>query len=138
MRTEYLCIATAAVMWGTYPLLLRSTGQGSAGGTLLLTLSGLVPILAAVIWQGGMGKPTTGELVRLLAAGIMMGAGLIAFNQLTNSRTLDASISIPIVDTAMLIVTVLGAVWFFAEPFTARKAIGIALLLGGIFVLRPA
>jgi multidrug transporter EmrE-like cation transporter len=38
----------------------------------------------------------------------------------------------------MLIVTVLGAVWFFAEPFTARKAIGIALLLGGIFVLRPA
>jgi multidrug transporter EmrE-like cation transporter len=66
-----------------------------------------------------------------------MGSGLIAFNRLVNSR-LDASISIPIVDTAMLIVTTLGAIYFFQEAVTARKLVGFALLVAGIAVLRPA
>jgi drug/metabolite transporter (DMT)-like permease len=69
---------------------------------------------------------------------VMMGMGLVAFNAVANSRNMDASVSIPIIDTTMLIVTVLGAILFFAEPLTARKAIGIAMLIAGIAVLKPA
>jgi len=137
MRIEYAYIAVAALMWGSYPLVLRSTGAGGPSGTLLLTLSGLVPIIAAVLWQGSLVKPAPAELARLIVAGIMMGIGLISFNLVANTKHLDASVSIPIIDTVMLIVTVAGAVMFFAEPMTARKAIGLALLIAGIMVLKP-
>ena len=48
-----------------------------------------------------------------------------------------ASVSIPIMDTGMLIVSVLAAVLFFAEPITVKKSVGLALLVAGIAVLRP-
>ena len=137
MRPEYLYIAVAALMWGSYPLILRSSGQGSAMGSLLLMLSGLVPIAAAVIWQGGWQRPPAIELTKLAVAGMMMGVGLLTFNAVANSRQIDASISIPIIDTTMLVVTVLGAVLFFAEPVTLKKVIGLALLIAGILVVRP-
>jgi drug/metabolite transporter (DMT)-like permease len=102
-----------------------------------LMLSGIVPIAAAVVWQGGFEKPPVADLARLAIAGGMMGVGLLAFNVVANSRQIDASVSIPIIDTAMLIVTVIGAVIFFAEPMTVKKGIGLALLVAGILVLRP-
>jgi drug/metabolite transporter (DMT)-like permease len=137
MRSEYLYIAAAALFWGSYPLVLRTTGAGGPSGSLLLMVGGLVPIVAAVLWQGVLIKPPAAELTRLLMAGVLMGFGLLAFNLVANSRAIDASVSIPIIDTAMLIVTVIGAVLFFAEPVTMKKAIGIALLVAGILVLRP-
>ena len=66
-----------------------------------------------------------------------MGIGLLAFNAVTVSRQIEASISIPVMDTGMLIVSVLAAVLFFAEPVTLRKCAGLALLVAGIAVLRP-
>ncbi len=137
MRTEYLYIAAAAFFWGSYPLVLRSTGAGGPSGSLWLMLAGLLPIVGAVLWQGTLTRPPAAEFSRLIIAGVMMGFGLLAFNMVANSRQLDASISIPIIDTAMLIVTVIGAIWFFAEPMTVRKAVGLALLVSGILVLRP-
>jgi multidrug transporter EmrE-like cation transporter len=68
---------------------------------------------------------------------MMMGIGTTAFNFVANSRQLEASISVPIIDTLMLLVTVAAAVVFFAEPITIKKMIGIALLVAGIVVLRP-
>ena len=53
------------------------------------------------------------------------------------SREIEASVAIPIVDTAMLFVSVIAAVLFFAEPITVRKCAGLALLVAGIVVLRP-
>ena len=138
MRTDYFYIAATALMWGSYPLVLRSSGQSSAFGSLVLTIAGLVPIAALTLWQGGVIRPPAAELTRLIVAGVMMGCGLLAFNAVANSRNLDASISIPIVDTTMLMVTVICAVLFFGEAMTARKAIGVALLIAGILVLRPA
>jgi drug/metabolite transporter (DMT)-like permease len=67
----------------------------------------------------------------------MMGIGLVAFVTVTNSRQMEASVSIPIIDTSMLVVTVVGAVLFFSEPVTLRKCLGLALLIVGILVLRP-
>ena len=81
------------------------------------------------------GKQYVGSL--LIVAGMAMGIGTAAFNFVANSRKIDASISIPIVDTAMLVVSVIGAVIFFAEPVTIRKLVGIGLLIAGIVVLKP-
>ena len=67
----------------------------------------------------------------------MRRIGTLAFNFVANSRQLEASISIPIVDVTMLIVSVAAAVIFFAEPLTAKKLLGFALLVAGIVVLKP-
>jgi multidrug transporter EmrE-like cation transporter len=66
-----------------------------------------------------------------------MGIGLIAFNLLANAK-MDASTSIPIVDAAMLVVTASGAIYFFGEPISTQKVLGVALLLAGIALLRPS
>jgi drug/metabolite transporter (DMT)-like permease len=138
MRYEYICIAVVALMWGGYPLMARASGVGGPMGALVLTLTALLPIGAATIWQGGAVRPDMAAMLKLSIAGLMMGMGLVAFNAVANSRNMDASVSIPIIDTTMLIVTVIGAILFFAEPLTARKAIGIAMLIAGIAVLKPA
>jgi drug/metabolite transporter (DMT)-like permease len=138
MRYEYICIAVVALMWGGYPLVARSSGIGGPLGALILTLTALLPIGALTIWQGGAVKSDSSAFIKLSVAGFMMGIGLVAFNAVANSRNMDASVSIPIIDTTMLIVTVIGAMIFFAEPVTARKLIGVALLVAGIMVLKPA
>ena len=137
MRIEIICIVIASLAWGGYPLIARSTGLGTPIGALILTVSALLPISIATIWHGVATRPTASEIGKLLVAGIVMGIGTTAFNYLVNSRQVEASISIPIVDVAMLIVSVVAAVVFFSEPLTARKAIGFALLIAGIIVLRP-
>ncbi|HEY8154323.1 MAG TPA: EamA family transporter [Myxococcota bacterium] len=136
MTLEIVCIAIVAACWGGYPLVARWSGYGGPLGTLVLSLAGLLPIALAVLWQGGVARPSPAALAKLAVAGVLMGCGLLAFNRLANSR-LDASISIPIVDTAMLIVTTLGAIYFFQEAVTARKLVGLALLVAGIVALRP-
>lgn len=130
-------MVVVVLAWGTYPLLIRSTGVSGPVGALVLTVSALVPIGVALVVQGGFARPSAAELWRLVLGGLIMGAGTTAFNFLINSRKFDASVAIPIVDTGMLLVTALGAIWFYSEPVTLRKLVGIALLVTGIGVLRP-
>lgn len=137
MTADVACIAIVALFWGGYPLVARTSGYGGALGTLVLSLAGLVPVAAATLWGGFAAQPSSGQLARLGVAGAMMGIGLLAFNRLANGK-LDASVSIPIVDTAMLLVSAVGALWFFEEPVTTQKLVGIALLVMGIVLLRPA
>jgi drug/metabolite transporter (DMT)-like permease len=137
MRTELICMAIVAFAWGGYPLIARSSGIGGPLGALILTLSALTPSAVVVLWQGGAIRPSSVELTKLIVAGLIMGVGTTAFNYVVNSRQLDASTSIPIIDTAMLLVSVVGAVLFFAEPMTAKKVVGVVLLIAGIVVLKP-
>ncbi len=138
MRIEGLLIVVVALFWGSWPLVSRASGQGGPTGSLILSLASLIPIGAAAIFQGnGVVLPASGPLIRLLIAGMMMGVGLVAFNMVANSE-IDASISIPVIDSAMLIVSAAGAIYFFSEPVTTQKIIGITLLLAGIITLRPS
>jgi drug/metabolite transporter (DMT)-like permease len=137
MQTEYLCIAIVAAAWGGYPLISRATAVPGALGALLLTSFGLIPIAIATVLDPATRRPIPLDVIKLAVAGLMMGCGTAAFNYLATSRRIDASVSIPITDTAMLIVTVLGAVLFYAEPLTTKKLLGLALLVSGIAVLKP-
>ena len=138
MRSELIGIVTVAILWGGYPLLTRAAGIGNAFGTFILMSAGWVVIAAVVAWQGIDARPTFAAVTKLTVAGAMMGIGLLAFNAVASSRRMDASVSIPIMDTAMLLVTVIAAVWFFAEPFTVRKGLGLTLLLAGIVTLHQS
>lgn len=137
MRLEYVCITLVALFWGSYPLVARSAGGSAQLGTLILSLSSLVPIVVVVLWQGSGSRLPPNDLIKMMIAGLMMGIGLVAFIVVANSRQLEASVSIPIMDTGMLIVTVVGAVLFFGEPLSIRKLVGLALLVAGILTLRP-
>lgn len=137
MKTEFLCIAIVAAAWGGYPLISRATAVPGALGALLLTLFGLVPISIATFLDPATRRPIAIDVLRLAVAGVLMGCGTAAFNYVATSRRIDASVSIPITDTAMLIVSVLGAVLFYAEPITMRKLLGFGLLVSGIAVLKP-
>ncbi|TMA29221.1 MAG: hypothetical protein E6J87_20040 [Deltaproteobacteria bacterium] len=137
MKPEYLGIAIVALFWGGYPLIARGVGIGGPLGALLLSVVSLATITAATLSTGVEAWPAPADVVRLALAGLMMGIGLLAFNAVAASRNVEASVSIPIMDTGMLIVSVAAAALFFAEPITARKALGLALLCAGIAVLRP-
>jgi drug/metabolite transporter (DMT)-like permease len=137
VRPEFLLIGVVALCWGGYPLLARASGYGGPYGALVLNLAALAPIaLALALWPGASERPALEAVAKLAVAGALMGCGIVAFNALVNSP-LEASVSIPIVDTAMLVVTVACAVVFFQEPLTARKLLGLLLLVAGIAVLRP-
>ena len=100
-------------------------------------LAGLIPILIGSVVATDAGWPSKMALAKLTGAGIMMGGGLISFHTLANSP-MDASVSIPIVDVAMLLVSAFGAIIVFSEPLTAQKIGGVALMLAGIAMIRPA
>jgi drug/metabolite transporter (DMT)-like permease len=137
LRVEYVCIVLVALTWGGYPVIARSSGVGTPLGALILTVSALLPIAIATIWNGVVVRPTSIELAKLMVAGVLMGTGTTAFNFVTNSRRIEASLSIPIMDTAMMLVTVVAAIVFFAEPVTIKKVVGLLLLVAGIVVLKP-
>lgn len=138
MRSEYLWIVIVALCWGGYPLLARASGYEGPRGTLILMLAGLAPIATMTVFGAKHGSdwPAGPALVKLGLAGLMMGCGLLAFYNLTTGP-MDASVSIPIVDVAMLLVSTVLAILIFAEVVTLQKIIGIALLLAGIALLRP-
>jgi len=137
MRAEYLWIAIVGLTWGGYPLVTRAAGYDGPRATLILMLAGIVPIALAMLQPSatqGAG-PTTLAVAKLVAAGLLMGVGLLAFHSLMTSP-MDASISVPMVDIAMLLVSIVGAIVFFGEAVTVHKVGGIALLLAGMAVLR--
>jgi drug/metabolite transporter (DMT)-like permease len=137
MRFEYICIVLVALFWGCYPLVTRSTGVTGPIVSLVMTLSAATAIAAATVWRGVPLRPSAAEVGKLIIAGAMMGVGLLAFNAVANSRQIDASASIPIMDTLMLLATFVGAIVFFAEPVTTKKILGVALLITGILLLKP-
>lgn len=136
MLFDYGCIAIVALAWGSWPLFARSSGLGGPLGSLLLMIFGIAPIALAVLVQRDFAPPSSAALWKLAIGGGLMGVGLIAFNLLANAE-MDASTSIPIVDSAMLIVTTVGAIYVFGESVSTQKLLGILLLLSGIALLRP-
>lgn len=137
MVAESISMVLVALAWGIYPLVVRATGVSGPLGALILTVSALLPIGVALGVQGDIARPSNTDAMRLVLSGVIMGIGTTAFNFLVNSRKLEASVAIPVVDTGMLLVTTVGAIWFYSEPVTLRKVIGISLLVAGIVALRP-
>ena len=136
MAMVWLYVVLVALCWGGWPLVSRSAGETGAAGSLVILLAALVPVGIAAVWEGGA-LPAPQALGRLALAGVLNGAGLVAFHLVTIRRDVEISSVVPVIDTAMLLITALGGVLLFAEAITLQKGIGVALLVAGIFLLRP-
>jgi drug/metabolite transporter (DMT)-like permease len=134
---EWVLAGLVAFLWGVYPLVARTSGYGGPLGALALTAAGIVAIGAVALARGAADLPSPAQLLRLCIAGLLMGAGLVAFNRVVNGP-LAASLSIPIIYVAMLIVSRLGAFWIFGEAFNAQQLLALGLMLAGILLMRPA
>jgi drug/metabolite transporter (DMT)-like permease len=136
MAMVWLYVVLVALCWGGWPLVSRSAGETGAAGSFVILLVALVPAGLAAFWEGG-GLPAPHAAGRLAVAGVLNGAGLVAFHLLTIRRDVEVSSVVPVVDTAMLLVTAAGGILFFAEAVTLQKGVGVALLVAGIYLLRP-
>jgi drug/metabolite transporter (DMT)-like permease len=129
-------VALVALCWGGWPLVARMAGPTGATGSLVLVLASLAPIsLLALLSRDAL--PSGAALGWLAAAGVLNGLGLVAFQALATDREVEVSRVVPVMDTAMLLVTAAGGMLFFAEALTPTKALGIGLLVAGIALLRP-
>lgn len=139
MPTVIVCIATVALCWGGWPLVMRSAGVNNVLATLLLSVAAVFPVAVktAVSYRDTM-MPSTRTVLIILAAGTMMGIGLLAFNYVINTRAVDISKSVPATDASILLVTTAGGIVFFSEGVTPQKLFGFLFLLAGIILLRPA
>lgn len=137
MSMEVICIALVAIFWGGYPLVARLSNFGGPLGSLVVALFALAPIGTAVLAGSDFARPTRGQLWPLVISGLMQGAGLLAFVRVATGR-LEASTAIPLSDVGMMMVTTVGALYFFQEAVTAQKLLGLGLLVAGIVLLRPA
>ena len=136
MAMVWVYVALVALCWGGWPLVSRSAGETGAAGSFVILLVALVPAGLAAFWESG-GLPSPHAAGRLALAGVLNGAGLVAFHLVTIRRDVEVSSIVPVVDTAMLLVTALGGILLFAEAVTLQKGIGVALLVAGIYLLRP-
>jgi uncharacterized membrane protein len=132
----WLYVALVALFWGGWPLVSRSAGQTGATGSLILLAAAFAPVGLAAAWEGAT-WPAPPAVARLAVAGVLQGAGLVAFHLVTTRPGAEISSVVPILDTAMLLVTAVGGILFFAEAMTLQKGIGVALLVAGILLLRP-
>jgi drug/metabolite transporter (DMT)-like permease len=137
VTTEVICIALVAIFWGGYPLVARLSNFGGPLGSFILATLALLPIGAAVLVRGDFARPTRAQLWPLLVSGLMQGIGLLAFVRVATGR-IEASTAIPISDVGMMMITTIGAILFFQEAVTLQKMLGLALLVVGIVLLRPA
>jgi drug/metabolite transporter (DMT)-like permease len=136
MAVVWLYVVLVALCWGGWPLVSRSAGGTGTAGSLVILVAALVPVGLAAYWEGGA-LPAPHAAGRLAVAGVLNGAGLVAFHLVTIRRDVEVSSLVPVIDTAMLLVTALGGILFFAEALTLQKGIGVALLVAGIYLLRP-
>ena len=138
MLNVFLLTVVIAVFWGGWPLVVRATG-GTPGnlGNLLLVLLASLPALALLAIKGTTPMPEN-SWYKMIIAGIMMGLGLVLFNQyLATNTKVEISTIVPILNTAMIMVTVAGGIIFFGEAITAQKILGIITLAVGIYMLKP-
>jgi uncharacterized membrane protein len=136
MTQTWLFVALVAFFWGGWPLAARMAGATGATGTLVLVLVSIVPVAALAFASGGA-WPSGASLGWIALAGLMNGAGLLAFHLLATHPGVDVSTVVPAMDAAMLLVTAAGGLALFGEALTLTKGLGIASLVLGIALLRP-
>lgn len=136
MTQTYVQIVLVSVLWGGWPLLLRWAGPVGHTGAFLLSAFALIP-LSFMALATGFQMPQQQPLIKVVLAGVIMGAGMIAYNQVLTGGKIEISSLVPIVNTSMLAVTTIGGIIFFAESITPQKVAGFLLMLVGIYLLKP-
>src|SRR3989338_1829909 len=108
MKTIIGFMCLVSVLWGGWPLVVRSAGIDKPGplDNLIISFSAFLPVLMFTVWKRQFELPEPGATTRFGIAGLMMGIGLLSYNRVTSSNLIDISTSIPLINSGMLLVTV--------------------------------
>ena len=136
----FIFAIVTALLWGFAPVFEKSGLTGTIDpyiGVVVRSVSIMIVGLAGLVLVGRTAELTS---IDLKSAAILIVGGLFAgfFGQFTYYSALktgDASVVVPIA-AAYPLVTLLISVLFFHEAFTLSKAAGIAMVVGGVILLR--
>jgi len=141
MDKSFFFAVLAAVIWGFAPALekvgLRGTSIDPFLGVFIRTIPIAVFAMVGVLVMGRLGEVASVDLRSALfvaAGGLVAGLlGQFAFYSALKSG--DASVVVPVAATYPL-VALLVSVLFLGESFTMQKLAGIALVVGGVVLLK--
>ena len=134
MASIVLWIIAVIVFWGAWPLVARVAGESGFMGAFVVSVFSFATVGAGACFAG-IARPDADTFAVLGVAGVLMGLGLVAFNAASTSPLVEVSTVVPIIDTGMLLVSVIGGIVFFGESVTPRKLFAVALLVSGILLL---
>lgn len=141
MDKSFLFAVLAAVIWGFAPALekvgLRGTSIDPFLGVFIRTIPIAFFAMLGVLVMGKLGEVASVDLKSALfvgAGGLVAGLlGQLAFYSALKGG--EASVVVPVAATYPL-VALLVSVLFLGEAFTMQKLAGIALVVGGVVLLK--
>lgn len=140
MSRSFLFAALAALIWGFAPVLEKIGLNGRIEpftGVVIRTIPIAVLAVAGLLLTGRASEVASVDLKSaffVAAGGVVAGlVGQIAFY--TALKTGEASVVVPVAATYPLVAFIVSIV-FLGEAVTLHKIIGIALVLGGVTLLR--
>ena len=141
MDKSFLFAILAAVIWGFAPALekvgLKGAGMDPFLGVFIRTVPIAVFAMLGVFFMGRLGEVASIDLKSVLfvaAGGLVAGLfGQLAFYSALKSG--EASVVVPVAATYPLVALIVS-VLFLGESFTMQKLAGIALVVGGVALLK--
>lgn len=136
----YILIALTAIFWGGWPVLARLSNTDATANAPILIGFSLLSTLYYFFVHGtpnAMQSITASSMSYLIPAGIMLGGGMVTYSLTLQSVELDLSSSVPMVNSGMLVVTVICSIALFGDNITPQKVIGFVAVILGIYLLRP-
>lgn len=141
MDKSFLFAILAAIIWGLAPALekvgLKGAGMDPFLGVFIRTIPIAVFAMLGVVLMGKMGEVASIDLKSALfigAGGLIAGLlGQFAFFSALKAG--EASVVVPVAATYPLVALIVS-VLFLGESFTMQKLAGIALVVGGVALLK--
>lgn len=123
MSSGILLCVIAAVGFGAWPLIARTSGAHASWVTIVVTI---ITMVVAVIGATNKvpGAPTNKAITILVLAGITNGIGMIAYGRLLTDFEMSALA--PAALTMMIVIIAVGGIIFFHEAITWQKMVGVA------------
>ncbi len=115
----------AGLCFGTWPLIMKSSGLSAIMAAFVLTVVSLLvylPFLKGEFDQVALLK--TG-IILAVVSGLLNGIGTIAFQKMIGGKDFDITQVVLMVIIIQIVITAVGGRLFYDDLFTVKKAIGI-------------
>ena len=129
------------ILWGTTNFLIRY-GEEKTGikpteftAVMLVSMGILGVILVAYLYLTGNGIRLNKDLVFPVAAGVLLGVGILSFSYALSHTDTEAGVTAAVATSNAVFTTVLAFV-FLDEKLDPKQWIGIGTVVLGIVILR--
>ena len=115
----------AGLCFGTWPLIMKSSGLNAIMASFVLTVVSLLvylPFLKSGFDQAALLKM---GVILAVVAGLLNGIGTIAFQKMIGAKEMDITQVVLMVIIIQFVITAAGGRLFYHELFTLKKALGV-------------